>query len=132
MQMFAHRKHRCNRKVCSQQLAFVGSVWQKMAMKLRVKQLRRAHGWTIDQLAEVTGLSRGFISQIENEKREPGPSTLETLADAFKVQIVDLYDAGDAQQDLAAIAQAMKGMTPEQRATAVRLVESLRSPQQAD
>lgn len=103
-----------------------------MRMKLRVKQLRSARGWTIDQLAEIAGLSRGFISQIENEKREPGPSTLKSLSDAFGVQVVDLYDAGDAQEDLAAIALALSQMTPVERATAVRLVENLRSPKQAD
>lgn len=59
-------------------------------MKTRVRELRKKHGWTIDQLADVSGVSRGFISQIETGTREPSAKTLASLADAFDVHVSQL------------------------------------------
>lgn len=89
-------------------------------MKLRVRQLRKDKGWTIDQLAAVSGLSRGFISQLENEQRRPGPETLITLAGAFKISLSDLFDDQSLGDDLAAAMEILSRIEPEDRPAALR------------
>jgi transcriptional regulator with XRE-family HTH domain len=34
----------------------------------RVKEVREARGWTQDRLAKETGISKGFLSEVENNK----------------------------------------------------------------
>lgn len=69
-------------------------------MKNRVKEIRLRKGWSLEKLAEVTGLSRGQLSRIENEKRGWSVSSLETIADALGVTIQELLETTGAWQDV--------------------------------
>ncbi|NMF00047.1 helix-turn-helix domain-containing protein [Aneurinibacillus aneurinilyticus] len=52
----------------------------------RVRQLREKSGMTAVELAEKSGVSQGYISQIENGKRpNPGEDILRKIADALGV-----------------------------------------------
>ena len=57
----------------------------------QVRQLREAHGWSQDRLAEVAGLHRTHISLIENAKREVQLDTVAKLAVALKVEPAQLF-----------------------------------------
>lgn len=89
-------------------------------MKTRVREFRTKQGWTIDQLADVSGVSRGFISQIENEKREPGPQTLMVLAQAFGCHVSDLLADPDLASDVAEATQLLAAIPAKDRAAALR------------
>jgi DNA-binding XRE family transcriptional regulator len=64
-----------------------------------IKAFRRAAGWSQDILAHEAGLYRSYIGDIERCKHNPRLSTLEALADAFRVRIGDLV-APDAVRKL--------------------------------
>lgn len=66
-------------------------------MQLNLRSLRKdKKGWTIDQLADVSGLSRGYISQLENGKRQPGPDTITLLCEILGCTPSELIaDYGD-------------------------------------
>lgn len=89
-------------------------------MKTRVKELRAKKGWTIDQLADVSGVSRGFISQIENERRDPSAQTLADLAQAFGVHVSQLLADPDLAGDIAEAMRLLEAIRPEHRAAALR------------
>ncbi|HMA36194.1 MAG TPA: helix-turn-helix domain-containing protein [Chloroflexia bacterium] len=55
---------------------------------LRAARTRR--GLTIAELAAAAGLSKGFVSQVENDKTSPSLDTLERLAAALDLAVVDL------------------------------------------
>lgn len=61
---------------------------QKLGKK--VKQLRTAAKLSQEQLGEVTGLDRTYISGIERGVRNPSFINLEKLAKAFGVSISEL------------------------------------------
>ncbi|WP_264159408.1 helix-turn-helix domain-containing protein [Mycetocola spongiae] len=46
---------------------------------------------TIEQLAETTGLSKGFISRVERDQTSPSVSTLVALCDVLNVSVGDLF-----------------------------------------
>ena len=56
----------------------------------RLRELREERGWNQEYLAEISGIGRTHISQLENGRREAGLRMLETLAGAFKVAVADL------------------------------------------
>ena len=57
-----------------------------------VRRFRREKGWTQEALAEFTGLSQQFISELENGKSNPTILTLHELAQGLGVRPMDLLD----------------------------------------
>ena len=49
----------------------------------KIRDLRLRRGLTVQQLASATGLSKGFISQIENHHTSPSLATLQDFARAL-------------------------------------------------
>ncbi len=58
-----------------------------------VRRLRKAKGWSQDQLAAALEVEQGVISLIENRRANPGLLMLETIAAALDVQLADLFEA---------------------------------------
>ena len=59
------------------------------AFALVMWKLRTQSGLTNRQLSDRSGLSREFISMLENEKRKPSLETLFTLSRAFNIMPTD-------------------------------------------
>ena len=60
-----------------------------------VRRRRRALELTLAVVAERSGLSVPFLSQIENERARPSRSSLEKVADALRTTAVELLAAAD-------------------------------------
>jgi len=56
-----------------------------MQLGRKIRDLRQRRGLTVQQLADASGLSKGFISQVENERTSPSLSTLHDLAGALGI-----------------------------------------------
>lgn len=52
-------------------------------MTSTVKKLRKRKALTIEQLAEMTGLSKGYLSQIETGTRNPSHDTVALISAAL-------------------------------------------------
>jgi transcriptional regulator with XRE-family HTH domain len=59
----------------------------RIGTMLRAK--RKEYALTLDDLAQRTGLSRGFLSQVENNKASPSLSSLVTIAHALDSEVTD-------------------------------------------
>lgn len=66
----------------------------------KIKLLRKKHGLTLDQLAEQTGFSKGYLSKIENAKNKylPPMATLHRIADALGVKVAWLLTEDDGEE----------------------------------
>jgi len=60
----------------------------------RIRQLRAAHELTLKGLSDLTGLSKGLLSKIENCKVSPPIGTLSKLATALSVPISEFFRNG--------------------------------------
>jgi transcriptional regulator with XRE-family HTH domain len=60
------------------------------AIGARVKQERRARGWTLDQLAEAASVSRRMVVSVEQGVANPSVATLLRLSDALGVGLPSL------------------------------------------
>ena len=63
--------------------------------KTRIKELRDERGWTLEELAERTGLSVSQVNRIENDKRDPSMGSLTAIAGAFGVTASRLLDTAE-------------------------------------
>lgn len=55
-----------------------------------IRAIRKRKNITIAQICEETGLSQGFMSQVETNKTSPSISTLESIAKTLKVPLAYL------------------------------------------
>jgi transcriptional regulator with XRE-family HTH domain len=55
-----------------------------MQLGRKIRDLRLRRGLTVQQLAEASHLSKGFISQVENSRTSPSLATLHDLASALQ------------------------------------------------
>lgn len=60
---------------------------QDPAIGHNIRSLRQAMGYSLQDLAEYTGLSRALITQIENEQVSPPISTLIKIASALQTDV---------------------------------------------
>ena len=65
---------------------------------LKIQSLRKAKGVTLDQLAKMTGLTKGYLSQIENSTKTPPFSTLDKIAYALGVDITYFFVSSENEQ----------------------------------
>lgn len=63
------------------------------AVARHVRALRQAHGWSLDELAARSGVSKGMVVQIEGAKSNPSIGTLCRLAESFGVSIARLVES---------------------------------------
>jgi transcriptional regulator with XRE-family HTH domain len=76
-----------------------------LATRLRV--LRAERGLTVRQVAELSGVAKETISQIERGERHPYDRTLAKLARAYEVPVEELLSAeAEKQEQLAAAGKA--------------------------
>jgi DNA-binding XRE family transcriptional regulator len=61
------------------------------ALSRRTYELRKAKGWSQNQLADFAGIARGYLSHILAGEYSPTIRILAQLADALEVQVKDLF-----------------------------------------
>ena len=61
-------------------------------MAVRLKENRKARNLSLDALAELSGVSRSMVSQIERGESSPTVSTLWNLTQALKVDFAELVE----------------------------------------
>lgn len=115
-------------KVCCQQLAPAEPMWHKANMRLKTKDLRAERKWTLEHLADLTGLSRGFLSQLETGKRRPSAQTLDLLSEIFKLPVAAIIEPeSDSEgEDLPLLIEGYCDLDPKDRGAVMQLVLSLR------
>lgn len=62
-----------------------------MSLGNRIRQTRTQKGITLQELAERSGLSKGFICQLENDKASPSLQALDKLSAGLGVPIAFLF-----------------------------------------
>jgi len=61
------------------------------ALGQHIRQLRRAHGWTQEVLAEKAGIHPVYLAGIERGKRNPSFKNLARIAAALDVSLAVLF-----------------------------------------
>ena len=58
---------------------------------LRVRDLRKSRGWTLEQAAKQAGLARSTLSKIENGQMSPTYDALKKLAVGLEISVPQLF-----------------------------------------
>lgn len=100
-------------------------------MKLKLKAIRTSKGMTLEDLAARVGMSKSYVSEIENEKKQVNGRRLSAFAAALGVSTHDLIDdpAGAVALDIQAHMEIMRNLAPGDRAEVERLAAFLAARQ---
>lgn len=66
------------------------------AVAANLRALRGRRNWSLDQLAQRSGVSKGVLVALEGDRGNPSLTTLCRLADAFAVSLTELVDTRNA------------------------------------
>src|SRR6478752_9436136 len=64
------------------------------ALARTLQSLRAERGWSLDQLAARSGVSKGVLVALEQARSNPNLATLARISDAFGVPVTLLVDLG--------------------------------------
>jgi len=64
----------------------------------RVRELRKARNWTLEQAANQAGLARSTLSKIENRQMSPTYDALKKLAVGLEISVPQLFTPPSAGQ----------------------------------
>lgn len=61
-------------------------------MKLRIREIRQARGLTLEALAEMAGISRSYLNELELGAKTINANRLDQVARALSVRVEDLIE----------------------------------------
>jgi len=97
----------------------------------RVREFRLRLGLTVGQLAELTSLSKGMLSKIENAQASPSLATLARLSGALKVPVTAFFRGLNEEQDVLHV-KAGRGLDIEHKGSGpghrYQLLGTMRAP----
>lgn len=64
---------------------------QPLDLGVRVRELRKAQGWTLERAAKQAGLARSTLSKIENGQMSPTYDALKKLAVGLEISVPQLF-----------------------------------------
>lgn len=98
-----------------------------MKIGKRIRELRKAKGYTTKSLALRAGVAQSSVSDIENDKISPSIETLDKLLRALDLSLSDFFyaDSSSIPADIVYVMQSIKKLTPEERLLLSKLLESL-------
>ena len=69
----------------------------------KIKLIRKSKGMTLAQLGDVTNLSKGLLSRVENNLVSPPIATLSKIAQGLEVPIGIFFEDADTDQSRFAV-----------------------------
>ena len=111
---------------------------EPLNLGLRVRDLRRSLGWTLEEAASRAGLARSTLSKIENGQMSPTYDALKKLAGGLAISVPQLFTPPSKQQVMGRMAvtklgegQAQATVTYEHELLAAHLTKKQMLPYRA-
>lgn len=58
----------------------------------RLRQLRKAQGWSLSETERMTGVSKSMLGQIERGESSPTLATIEKISTGFRLTLKDFLN----------------------------------------
>ena len=93
----------------------------------KIRELRKASGYTLKQLGGLIGVGESTVSQYENEKRQPDNATLIKLASIFGVSVDYLLGVDEQPEPQVAFSGGADDLTEDEIAQVQDFIAYLKS-----
>ncbi len=65
----------------------------RIAFGERLRKLRKGRGWTQDEMADILGLDRRYLADVERGKRNISILNLKVIADGFEISMSQMFSS---------------------------------------
>lgn len=69
----------------------VQAVREPVAVGAQIRSARHARRYTLDQVADLTGMTKGFLSRVERDLTSPSVASLVTLCQVLSIEVGSLF-----------------------------------------
>src|SRR5277367_2552262 len=76
----------------------------------RLKELRQSRGWSLQELADRSSLSKTFLSRLETGDRQASIAAVLTLAQVFGVSLASMFEGPEVAVDPCLIVRASQAV----------------------
>ncbi|MDB9999179.1 XRE family transcriptional regulator [Porticoccaceae bacterium] len=83
---------------------------QANAIGTRLRELRKEHDWTLNEVARLTGISVGTLSKLEHGKTELNFTSVNKLAEGLGLRVTELTNPRSSTAGLRSITASGNGM----------------------
>lgn len=125
MLSFAHSEQTSKSPVRQKRRATAKDIRYDVDMRLRITELRKERGLTVEALATMAGVSKSYLSEMASGKKPINSNRLESVARALDVSPVDLIDQSSVPTELLTHIKTMGDLSEEDRLAVLRHAESL-------
>jgi transcriptional regulator with XRE-family HTH domain len=93
----------------------------------RIKFLRTLHGYTLKELAQLSGVHRGNIIRYEKDRRSPTVETLQKLCNVFGISLSEFFedDSKRFSLDVLQIVDYLEDLSPETRRHLIQFLRDI-------
>ena len=96
-----------------------------MDVHTRITALREERGYSVNKLANMAGISQGFLREIELGLKKPGIDTLSYICDALQISMRDFFDDGELSKKEDELMQEINKLTMSQRCALLKFLKSM-------
>jgi len=88
-----------------------------MNIAKRIIELRKLKGYSTNKLAIISGLSQGFVRQIELGEKQPTVDSLRKICNGLGISLSDFFydETAEIPLDIKQLIMVAKTLTPAQR-----------------
>ncbi len=100
-----------------------------MDVAKRITQLRTEKNITVNKLANLSGLSQGFVRQIELDNQNPTVASLSLICEALDISLSDFFQESeppDRQKLINKLNQNISCLTDDEITALIKITDSMR------
>lgn len=93
-----------------------------------IKQFRTAKGYSVNKLANMSGISQSYLRDVELGNKNPTVETLSYVCDALNISLADFFNAYCGQEESTnSLLHELYRLSPHQRELLENFLHSLLS-----
>lgn len=98
-----------------------------------IKQFRTSKGYSVNKLANLSGISQSYLRDVELGKKNPTVETLSYVCDALNISLADFFNAYCNQEPSTnSLLLEIYRLSPYERKLLETLLHSMLSPEKQD
>lgn len=63
----------------------------------RITYFRERNGWSVNKLANLSGISQSYLRSVELNEKNPTIQTISYICDALKISLADFFNESSEQ-----------------------------------
>lgn len=96
-----------------------------MNISMRLAELRKQKGLSVNKLANLSGISQGFLREVELGQKSISIKSLTYICEALNITLEDFFSSQSTSVFDSELLKAVNKLTPEQKEALIQFINLL-------